>query len=324
MQRSSSDSTAYARPSTLRRGCTVLVACASLTFAAMAGAWAHAYFNVPPVLSIDQQRLISQQAARDSAYIRENVSVLTNRVGDLQARVIAMDSLSKRVALAAGVVYTDPEIQASLEQPQSVVMDYLTPEDNTDWTAEGVGRQLDNLQQQLQAQQEGLTMLDLVMTRRAGLEASLPTYTPVNYPWLSSSYGWRRNPVTGRHAMHEGLDFAAPRGTPIYAASGGVVAQARAVSGYGKMVEIDHGNGLMTRYAHASSLHVKTGDVVEKGQMVAKVGSTGRSTGSHLHFEVRMAGHPLDPTLFLAKPEASGQLVAGATLPELTTEPQVR
>lgn len=324
MQQSSFDSTAYARPSTLKRGFVVLAACGALTFAAMAGAWTQAYFNAPPVFSVDQQRLISQQAARDSAYIRENVSVLANRIGDLQARVIAMDGLSKRVAQAAGVVYTDPEVQASLEQPQVAVMDYLTPEDNDDWTAEGVGRQLDSLQQQLLAQQEGLTMLDLVMTRRAGLEASLPTYTPVNYPWLSSSYGWRRNPVTGRHAMHEGLDFAAPRGTPIYAASGGVVAQARAVSGYGKMVEIDHGNGLMTRYAHASSLHVKPGDVVEKGQMVAKVGSTGRSTGSHLHFEVRMAGYPLDPTLFLAKPDTSGQLMAGATLPELTTAAQVR
>lgn len=324
LQQSTSDSTDHRPPGALKRGFVALAACAALTCAAMAGAWAQAYFNAPPVLSMDQQRLISQQAARDSAYIRENVSVLATRIGDLQARVIAMDGLSKRVAQAAGVVYTDPEIQASLEQPQDAVMDYLTPQDNADWTAEGVGRQLDNLQQQLQAQQEGLTMLDLVMTRRAGLEAGLPTFTPVNYPWLSSSFGWRRNPVTGRNAMHEGLDFSAPKGTPIYAASGGVVAQARSVSGYGRMVEIDHGNGLTTRYAHASSLLVKAGDVIKKGQVIAKVGSTGRSTGSHLHFEVRMAGYPLDPTLFLAKPEAPGQLMAGANLSELTTQPQVR
>lgn len=99
--------------------------------------------------------------------------------------------------------------------------------------------------------------------------------------------------------MHEGLDFAAPRGTPILAASGGVVTEARYVPGYGKMVEINHGNGVVTRYAHASSISVKLGELVTKGQQIARVGSTGRSTGNHLHYEVRVAGYPLDPTLFL-------------------------
>jgi murein DD-endopeptidase MepM/ murein hydrolase activator NlpD len=156
------------------------------------------------------------------------------------------------------------------------------------------------------------------------VEASLPTYKPVDYPYLSSSFGWRLNPVTGRHAMHEGLDFAAPKGTPIYAASGGVVTEARYVPGYGKLVEIDHGNGVVTRYAHASSITVKLGDVVEKAQQIARVGSTGRSTGSHLHFEVRVAGHPLDPTLFMAQPEPERQLVADASEHLKNDAPQVR
>src|SRR3546814_6252017 len=103
--------------------------------------------------------------------------------------------------------------------------------------------------------------------------------------------------------MHEGLELAAPKGTPTHAASGGVVTEARYVPGYGKLVEVSHGNGLITRYAHASSINVKVGDLVEKGQLLARVGSSGRSTGPHLHFEVRMAGHPLDPTLFLARQE---------------------
>lgn len=113
--------------------------------------------------------------------------------------------------------------------------------------------------------------------------------------------------------MHEGLDFAAPRGSSIHAASGGVVSWSGFRSGYGKMVELSHGNGLVTRYAHASSVLVKVGDLVEKGQLIAKVGSTGKSTGPHLHFEVRMAGHPLDPRLFLTKPEPTPSLVADAS-----------
>jgi murein DD-endopeptidase MepM/ murein hydrolase activator NlpD len=102
------------------------------------------------------------------------------------------------------------------------------------------------------------------------------------------------------------------------------VTQARYAPGYGNLVDIDHGNGLLTRYAHASSISVKVGDVVGKGQQIARVGSTGRSTGSHLHFEVRMAGHPLDPTLFLDDQAPARQLVADATQELDTIVSQVR
>src|SRR3546814_9957576 len=94
-------------------------------------------------------------------------------------------------------------------------------------------------------------MLDLVLTRRAGAQARLPTLVPVKYTYLSAPFGWRRNPVTGRHAMHDGIDLAAPKGTPIKAASGGIVVKAGYESGYGKMVEISNGNGLDTLYARS-------------------------------------------------------------------------
>src|SRR5690606_14513296 len=257
-------------------------------------------------------------------YVRHNVNLLASKVGDLQAKLIAMDSLSKRVAEVAGVSYTDPEGHASLEEGSAPVMDYITAEEGADWSAEGLGRQLDTLTQQISEQKDWLAMLDLVLTKRVGVQAGLPTLMPVSYPFLSSSFGWRRNPVTGRHAMHEGLDFAAPKGTPIHASSGGVVTEARYAPGYGKLVEINHGNGRITRYAHPSSINVKMGDLVEKGQMIARVGSTGRSTGSHLHFEVRMAGHPLDPTLFLARQDPAEQLVADASPQAEAVAPQVR
>jgi hypothetical protein len=292
---------------------------------AAAGAWVQSHMDKKPVLSAEQEQMLSEQAARDSSYLRQNVNELASKVGDLQARLIAMDNLSKRVADVAGVAYTDPEVAASLDHTNlPPIMDDIGGDAGADWSAEGLGRQVDLLANRISDQKDWLAMLDLVLTKRAGVEASLPTLQPVDYPYLSSSFGWRRHPVTGRHTMHEGLDFAAPKGTPIHAASGGVVSEARYVPGYGKMVEINHGNGLVTRYAHASSINVKLGDLVEKGQMVARVGSTGRSTGPHLHFEVRMAGHPLDPTLFFQRPVDSDHLLAGVSSEVEPASPQVR
>jgi murein DD-endopeptidase MepM/ murein hydrolase activator NlpD len=117
--------------------------------------------------------------------------------------------------------------------------------------------------------------------------------------WLSSSFGWRIDPFTGQKSFHEGLDFPSEAGTPIAAAASGKVIFAEVHPQYGKMIEIDHGNGLVTRYAHASRLFVKEGDLVVRGQMVATVGSTGRATGPHLHFEVRLNGVPQNPARFL-------------------------
>ena len=104
----------------------------------------------------------------------------------------------------------------------------------------------------------------------------------------------------------------APRGTPIYASAAGIVVEAKYVNGYGNLVEIEHGNGILTRYAHASRLHVKQGDLIERGQLIANVGSSGRSTGPHLHFEVRMAGQPLDPRLFLGDQAPAGSTIVRA------------
>ena len=308
----------------LKLSLAAVFAIAGLGAAAAAGAWVQGRVSQPATLSVVQEQAINDLATRDSNYIRGNVDLLASKVGDLQARLIELEGLSKRVAKVAGLSYTDPEIQAGIVDASAQVMDYITPDDAAFGSAEGLGRELDSLQQQAARQKDRLAMLDVALTRRAGVEASLPTYTPVNYPYLSSSFGWRRNPVTGRHVMHEGLDFAAPRGTPIRAASGGVVTEARSISGYGKMVEITHGNGLVTRYAHASKLNVAVGDIVEKGQLIANVGSTGRSTGPHLHFEVRMAGHPLDPTLFLAKQEAPPSMVVDASKQVEAILPEVR
>jgi len=128
----------------------------------------------------------------------------------------------------------------------------------------------------------------------------VPTQQPVKGSHLGSAFGWRIDPFTGRSALHTGLDFQAGPGMPILAAAGGVVVTQELHPAYGNMIEIDHGNNLVTRYAHASKVWVKKGDLVKRGQKIAEVGTTGRSTGPHLHFEVLVQGVPQNPQKFLA------------------------
>ena len=128
---------------------------------------------------------------------------------------------------------------------------------------------------------------------------AIPSSPPVNGP-IGSGFGFRSDPFTGRAALHTGLDFPAAPGTPVLAAAGGVVLSAGVHPQYGQLVEIDHGSGVVTRYAHNSVMVVKQGDLIRRGQKVSEVGSTGRSTGPHLHFEVLVEGVQQNPSKFLA------------------------
>jgi murein DD-endopeptidase MepM/ murein hydrolase activator NlpD len=139
---------------------------------------------------------------------------------------------------------------------------------------------------------------------------------------VGSGFGFRTDPITGRGALHMGLDFPADTGTPIMAAAGGVVINAETHAAYGQTVDIDHGNGLVTRYAHASKLLVKRGDLVKRGQTVANVGNTGRSTGPHLHFEVLVDGVPQNPARFLAG--RGNPPAATAAVADVPAEPKKR
>ena len=147
-----------------------------------------------------------------------------------------------------------------------------------------------------------LERLNLALQRMDALERTLiaiPSGKPSSTGMISSSYGYRRDPFTGGSAMHSGMDFKGPLGQPILAAAGGRVTHAGWKSGYGKSVEITHGNGLMTRYAHLSRIDVIAGQKIDQGLQLGAMGSTGRSTGTHLHFEVRLNGRAINPRPFL-------------------------
>ncbi|MBD3746771.1 MAG: M23 family metallopeptidase [Sphingopyxis terrae] len=139
--------------------------------------------------------------------------------------------------------------------------------------------------------------LDTGLTANIGI--AIPSRRPIEKMSLSSSYGMRVHPITGKLARHNGVDIPAPYGTPIYATADGIVGRAQRLGGYGNYVEIEHGNAIETRYGHMSSFVVQPGQQVKKGDVIGYVGSTGRSTGNHLHYEVRIDGEPVNPMPFV-------------------------
>jgi murein DD-endopeptidase MepM/ murein hydrolase activator NlpD len=137
------------------------------------------------------------------------------------------------------------------------------------------------------------------------VEVAVPSINPVDIMKFSSGYGYRGAPMRGASRNHKGLDISGPVGTPIYATADGMIGRAQWVSGYGKFVEINHGNAVQTRYGHLSAMNVAAGQRIKKGDVLGYMGSTGRSTGSHLHYEVRVAGEAINPMAFLSPVKAS-------------------
>ena len=158
---------------------------------------------------------------------------------------------------------------------------------------------LAKLSQQVDQRSDQLGVLEALLVQDSANRKFMPTLAPIINGWFSSNFGYRIDPFTGLQSFHEGIDFPAMTGTEIVAAASGKVIAAGWHPQYGKIVEIDHGNGLVSVYAHTSQVFVNEGDLVMRGQRVALVGSTGRSTGPHLHFEVRLNGVPQNPARFL-------------------------
>jgi murein DD-endopeptidase MepM/ murein hydrolase activator NlpD len=166
--------------------------------------------------------------------------------------------------------------------------------------------------------------LGLSLARMSLLErgvAGIPRYLPASLQYISSGFGYRSDPFTGEGAMHAGLDFRGPMGAPIYAAAKGVISFAGIKAGYGNCIEIDHGNGLMTRYAHMSAFRARVGDQVGPGSVVGAIGNSGRSTGPHLHFEVRIKDQPVNPRPFL---EAGTHVLKEASGTTAVSSPQTQ
>lgn len=223
---------------------------------------------------------------------QKHLDALALQLGEMRARVMRLDALSARLAKMVGIKEQDLEVV----QPPAAGGPEVNPEDVTEAQLQ---EDIADLSRLIEIKSDRLNILEVMLLQQTMQQSMLPDTRPVNVGYNSSSFGRRVDPFSGNVAFHEGLDFTAAIGTPIYAAAGGVVTVSERMPDYGKIVKISHGSGMETRYAHASELLVNVGEVVKKGQLIARVGSTGRSTGPHLHFEVRRDGAPLDPRKFL-------------------------
>ncbi len=238
-----------------------------------------------------------EQNEKAQSYLRENLNALASKLGQMQAQLLRLDTLGERLAKTAGF------------KPQEFMFDQPPARGGAvstlpayDLSLGDVNRQADLLNKQMDDRTEKLGILDSLLIIAGAKKKMLPSVLPVEGGWYSSNYGWRIDPFNSMRAFHEGMDFMAEVGTPARAAAGGIVAYSDSHPQYGNMIEIDHGNGLITRYAHLSKRLVKVGDVVLSGGTIGEVGSTGRATGPHLHFEVRQNGAPLNPVRFLRLP----------------------
>lgn len=259
-----------------------------------------------PVITPIVELITTRERIGQERYLKENLDAMARKLGDMQAKLVQLDALGDRVAALAGLPASDIKTKPGAGGPL-VLPDMLT--------VDGLHVALDTLDARLMQSNDMLVHAETRLFTDRMRKNMLPTAQPVLGVESGSGFGWRIDPVTGQRALHTGLDFAADVGTPILAAAGGVVVTQEHHPAYGNMVEIDHGNELVTRYAHASHVSAKVGDIVKRGQRIASVGSTGRSTGPHLHFEVWLAGVAQDPQHFLRAP---AEVKSAAAKPAVT------
>jgi murein DD-endopeptidase MepM/ murein hydrolase activator NlpD len=253
------------------------------------------YASEVPLPALHRLVLAAQEveAEHSQTFVRQNLDAMAIKLGEMQAQLTRLDALGERLASAAGVrdvKFTEnPGIGGSA--PTRLPAQNLSLGDFSE--------KLLSLSRQVENRNDMLGVLEAQLFEQALKKKLLPTMMPVSAPFNASGFGRRVDPFTGDYAMHEGIDFLADKGSPVVAAAAGVVVFAGFHPQYGYMVDIDHGNDLVTRYAHCSKLFTKEGDIVTRGRKIGEVGSTGRSTGPHLHFEVRFRGAAQNPAKFL-------------------------
>lgn len=241
-----------------------------------------------PELALDAHGVPPQQPVHGA-----DIGHIAARVSQMQSQLVRLDMLSERLTRMVGFRADELMEDAGAPVPG---FDAVPP---PVMTLAGLMRQMDVLFRQLDGRRDALGALESLFSLDDVRRKLLPTTLPLAQAAHSSDFGWRKDPFTGERSYHEGIDFMAEQGAPILAAAGGVVVYSDFHPQYGNMLEIDHGHGLVTRYAHAARRLARVGDVVTRGAQIGEVGSSGRSTGNHLHFEVRRNGAPLDPARFL-------------------------
>jgi murein DD-endopeptidase MepM/ murein hydrolase activator NlpD len=255
---------------------------------------------VPPFLleqwhgTLDDQQQALARLERDA---REQVDAMTLRLGEMQGRLLRLDALGQRF-IESGAVASDefnfdeaPAVGGP-EEEADAAESFSTPE---------LTAMIDELDRKIRDREQQLRLLDTLISSRRLEDERFVAGRPITWGWLSSRFGYRSDPFSGKRTWHNGVDLAGKEDSEIISVAAGVVTFAGDRQGYGNLVEIDHGEGLVTRYAHAKSVEVEVGQVVQKGQVIARMGSTGRSTGPHVHFEVIQGGKAKDPVRYIQR-----------------------
>jgi murein DD-endopeptidase MepM/ murein hydrolase activator NlpD len=238
---------------------------------------------------LDEQRQELQQIRQ---HADQELDGLTLRLAELQAKLLRIDALGERLIDVTKINGEEFDFSAipAVGGPGTLGETYQAPEIQT---------VLDNLASKIDRREQQLEVLDDLLLANKIKTDTFVAGRPIKRGWMSSRYGKRTDPFNGRLAWHAGVDFAGKQGSDVIAVASGIVTWASNRYGYGKLVEINHGNGYKTRYAHGAEIKVKLGDVVRKGDVVAAMGSSGRSTGPHVHFEVYKNGRTVDPAAYL-------------------------
>lgn len=245
--------------------------------------------------------VVGQQVEIDEARrnAQADIDALTLRLGTMQAQMLRLNALGERLVDQGGMDKEEFDFDAvpavggsggsggEVEVQSVPLADFLS--------------MLDNLGNEMVDREQKLSVLESLLLSRSLRERVMPSGKPVAEGWLSSKYGKRNDPFTGKQDFHEGLDFAGKKGSEVVTVGDGVVTWSGERSGYGNLIEINHGNGYATRYGHNQRHLVKVGDKVKKGQQIALMGSTGRSTGPHVHFEVLQNGKTVNPSKYIGQ-----------------------
>lgn len=240
----------------------------------------------------ERQRLLVENAKQEA---QENLDALAARLSKLQGHIMRLDALGARLAAMADLDEIDFDTREPLGMggPEPAGRDKSV--NVTDFL-----QQLDQLSNQIEDRSDKLTAMESMLMDNDLQGKTLPTGVPVKGGWISSLFGWRNDPISGKREFHEGIDFASKPKTMVSAVAAGIVTWSGRRSGYGNMIEINHGNGYATRYAHNKENLVHVGDKIEKGQPIAVIGSTGRSTGTHVHLEVLHNGEHVNPKKYIS------------------------
>ena len=258
-------------------------------------------FSYKLAISHTEQKIETLKLDLDFISYQRSLQLYIQQIGEMNARLTDLDNQTERLQGILKKQIVGKQKLPKLPKKEKEFDNQGGPFINGRLSEQDVQIALQTVMNRMQIREDIFNETESILLKQSVIKDTLPDLYPVSVGYRSSSYGWRIDPMLGIRSFHEGLDFSAAEGDEIKATASGIVIAAGKAPDYGNYVKIKHGGGIETRYAHASKLLVKKGDLVNKDQVIALVGNTGRSTGPHLHYEIRLNGRSLDPRKYLKK-----------------------